>query len=381
MTKLGESIEQPGRLLSLDLFRGLVMFLLIAEGAGIYKALLRFGNETEGGIFNGFVTQFTHHLWNGLRFWDLIQPSFMFIVGVAMVYSLSKRFDRGDSWSTVFKHIAIRCLILLAFGTGLQCFYKGEMVWALWNVLTQLSVTVLITFLIFRLHWKKQLAISIGLILITDIAYRFFPVEGFNHPYTPDENFGSWMDMLLMGQLSPGHWIAINCIPTAAHTIWGSLTGQLLRSNRSNTEKAKILLKAGLIGLVIGYLLNWGFGSETLRIPIIKRICTGSFIYASGGWCLLILVAFYTAIDIRGWKPGWMLIINVVGMNSIFIYLVEGTMAGAWIRPNVGIFTNGTLGFLGVGEIWIQLVTALISWFFLWYLCYWLYQRKIFIKI
>jgi predicted acyltransferase len=373
-----KTIEQPGRLLSLDLFRGLVMFLLIAEGAGLYRALLGFEGD---GILKTFITQFTHHPWHGLRFWDLIQPAFMFIVGVAMVYSLSKRFERGDSWNAIFKHIAFRCFMLFLFGTGLQCFYKGELYWGLWNVLVQLSVTIMITFLIFRLPWKTQLAISVGLILVTDIAYRIFPVEGFNNPYTPDENFGAWMDLVLMGHLSGGHWIAINFIPTAAHTIWGSLVGKLLKSHIPSDKKLKALIGGGVLGLIIGYLLNWGFGSEALSIPIIKRICTGSFVYVSGGWCLLILAMFYYLIDIRGWKPSWLLIINVVGMNSIFIYLVTGILAGSWIRPNISIFTEGFLGMAGVHPHWIQLMTALVSWFILWYLCYWLYKQKIFLKI
>lgn len=381
MSAENKTLEQPGRLLSLDLFRGLVMFLLIAEGAGLYRALLKFGNEGEGGLLKTVFTQFTHHPWHGLRFWDLIQPAFMFIVGVAMVYSLSKRFQRGDAWNAIFKHMAFRCFMLFVFGAGLQCFYKGELYWGLWNVLVQLSVTIMITFLIFRLPWKTQLAISVGLILITDISYRVFPVEGFNNPYTPDENLGSWMDLLLMGHLSGGHWIAINFIPTAAHTIWGSLVGQLLRSDLLSSKKLKILIGGGALGLIIGYTLDWGFATEVLSIPIIKRICTGSFVYASGGWCLLILATFYYLIDIRGWKPTWLLIINVVGMNSIFIYLVSGTMAGSWIFPNVSIFTDGFLGMLGMHSNWIQLMTALASWFVLWYLCYWLYKRKIFLRI
>jgi predicted acyltransferase len=381
MTKAQVTIEQPGRLLSLDLFRGLVMFLLIAEGAGVYNAFLNFTSESEGGLIHSILIQFHHHPWNGLRFWDLIQPSFMFIVGVSMVYSISKRFDRGDSWNIVFKHIAIRCLILLAFGTGLHCIYAGEMIWILRNVLAQLSVTILITFLIFRLPWKQQLAISIGLILISDLTYRVFPVEGFNHPYTPDENFGTWMDNLLRNPISPGHWVAINCIPTAAHTIWGSLTGQLLKRNRPQLFKLKTLAIAGAIGLVTGYLINWGFGSETLRIPIIKRISTGSFVLASGGWCFLLLALFYYATDIRGWRPGWLTIINVAGTNSIFIYLVANTLAGDWIRPNVHIFSNGIFGSIGLGENGIAVITALVCWFILWYLCYWLYQRKIFLRI
>lgn len=380
MAQSTSSIHQPDRLLSLDLFRGLVMLLLIAEPAGVYRSLIV--RTSEGSLLRGLFTQFTHHPWNGLLAWDLVQPAFMFIVGVAMVYSINKRLDKGDSWGAIGKHMYIRCLWLLAFGTGIQCFYAGELVWVLRNVLAQLSFTVLVAFWIFRLPWKTQLSISIALILITDIIYRVFWVEGFNHPYTPNENFGAWMDTVLRNPISVnGHWVAFNAVPTTAHTIWGVLVGMLLRNSKPAQEKLKWLVITGFIGLTVGYLMNWGFGSDTLRIPIIKRICTGSFIYASGGWCLLILALFYYLIDLRGWKPSWLFIINVVGTNSIFIYLTSQTLAHQWISPNVKIFTDGFLGALGFGGGLIQLMTALTTWFILWYLCYWLYQKKIFLKI
>ena len=337
---------------------------------------------SDSGLMHGFFTQFEHHPWHGLRFWDLIQPAFMFIVGVAMAYSLNKRFNRGDTYGMAFKHICIRCLWLLAFGTGLHCIWAGELVWILRNVLAQMSATILIAFLIIRLPWKIQLVISVGLILMTDIVYRLFPLEGYNMPYTAGQNFGTFMDVVLRNPISSGHWVAINCIPTAAHTIWGVLVGKLLlNSERSGIYKAKVLLATGLIGLFLGYLMNWGFGSEILRIPIIKRICTGSFIYASGGWCLLILAAFYTLIDVQNRKPKWLFVINVVGTNSIFIYLVSHTLTDTWLEPNIGIFTNGFLGSIGFGESWIHLITALVCWFILWFLCFWLYKRKIFLRI
>jgi predicted acyltransferase len=379
MSAPDSTIQKPGRLLSLDLFRGLVMFLLVAEGAGIYKALTKVIGEDS--FISPFLIQFTHHPWHGLRAWDLVQPAFMFIVGVAMVYSINKRLSQGDSWGSIGKHIYIRCLLLLIFGTGLHCIYAGEMVWIIRNVLAQLTFTILIAFWIFRMPWKTQLAISIGLILITDIAYRVSPVEGFNHPYTAGENFGTWMDTVLRNPISGGHWVAINFVPTAAHTIWGVLVGLLLRSNKSDREKLKALVLVGIGGLILGYLLNWGFGSDTLRIPIIKRICTGSFMYASGGWCILILALFYYTIDIRGWKPNWLYIINVVGTNSIFIYMTTQLLGGRWLRPNVEIFTNGILGSIGFNVAWVQLSTALVSGFILWYMCHWLFQKKVFFRI
>ncbi len=150
------------RLHSLDLFRGLVMFLLVAEGAGLYHTWLE--TTQEGTFMYTLATQFHHHPWNGLRFWDLVQPYFMFIVGVAMWFSVKKRKERGDSQHQVTLHILRRCLLLLAFGVGLHIGYQGKLVWELWNVLSQLSVTILIAYTIMRLPGRTQLLISIGLL-------------------------------------------------------------------------------------------------------------------------------------------------------------------------------------------------------------------------
>ena len=90
------------RLVSLDVFRGITMFLLIAESAGIYHAVSDSSlNET---LLGPLFTQFHHHPWNGLRFWDLVQPFFMFIVGVAMPFSFGRRWERGDSYRDTLKH-------------------------------------------------------------------------------------------------------------------------------------------------------------------------------------------------------------------------------------------------------------------------------------
>lgn len=102
MAQSTPSIQQPERLLSLDLFRGLVMLLLVAEGAGVYRSLVNLTSEDS--LLRGFFVQFTHHPWDGLRAWDLVQPAFIFIVGVAMVYSINKRLDKGDSWSAIVIH-------------------------------------------------------------------------------------------------------------------------------------------------------------------------------------------------------------------------------------------------------------------------------------
>ena len=256
-----------------------------------------------GSLGAGIIEQFHHHPWNGLRFWDLIQPFFMFIVGVAMWFSIRKRTQNGSSWNDNFRHIGRRCLILLAFGVTLHISYSNRLVWELWNVLSQLSVTIMIAFLIMRLPIRSQLLISFGLLLLTEILYRFTNIPGYDQAFVKDHNFGSFMDMVLMGKINNGGgWVTINCIPTAAHTIWGVIAGDWISRNIPPKEKLRPLLMAGLAGLVIGYGLDW-----TGITPIIKRICTSSFVIVSGGWCLLVLAAMYWLIDVKKFNKGYSL--------------------------------------------------------------------------
>ncbi len=368
-------IAPPGpRLVSLDFFRGLTMFLLVAEGAGVYLAL--------GGVVSGqspagwLLAQFHHHPWNGLRFWDLVQPFFMFIVGVAMWFSVNKRLAGGDSWGRVFAHMARRCAILLALGVMLHIGYSGRLVWELWNVLSQLSFTILVAFLIMFRPVREQIGISLGLLLTTELLFRFAGIPGFDQPFVKDHNFGSFMDLVLMGKLNAGGgWVAINCVPTAAHTIWGVLAGRLLAGERDPSEKIRILLLAGAAGLAVGYGLDWSGVT-----PIIKRICTSSFVIVSGGWCLLTLALCYAVIDLRGFRRGTLPLI-VVGMNPIFIYVFMETAGKQWFRDFVAIFVEGALGALGVAGAAAAVVSSLVVLALAWYLCWWLYRRAVFIKI
>ena len=371
-----EKVEKSNqnRLVSLDLFRGLVMFLLVAEGAGLYYTWLEASQE--GTFMYALATQFHHHPWNGLRFWDLVQPYFMFIVGVAMWFSVKKRKERGDPQRKITLHILQRCLLLLVFGVGLHIASSGKLVWELWNVLAQLSVTILIAYAIMRLPGRTQLLISIGLLLLSEALYRFTNIPGYDQPFVKDHNFGSFMDMILMGKLNRGGgWVAFNFIPTAAHTIWGVLAGKLLASSKTGWTKIQLLLIYGGIALFLGYLLNW-----TGIDPIIKRICTASFVLASGGWALLTLAFFYWLVDIKGAKK-WTWFFVIVGMNPIFIYLFMHTIGSGWLVDFSGAFITDGLVRLGAGETFALFVNSLVVLALAWGLCYWLYRRKIFFKI
>jgi len=357
------------RLVSLDLFRGLTMFLLVAEAAHVYDALLEL--FPEGSSLHPFFLQFTHHDWNGLRFWDLIQPFFMFIVGVAMPFSLNKRLAISEDRGKVTRHILKRCLLLFLFGTGLHCIYSGKLVFELWNVLTQLSFTVWVTYLLIDKGWKIQLGTSLGLLALTEILYRVYNPEA---PFVHGTNFGNYMDQVLMGKINNGGWVAINCIPTAAHTIWGAICGNLLLSAKPSNEKIKLFVIAGVIGLAVGYGLDWAGIT-----PIIKRISTTAFAFAAGGWALLALAFSYWLVDVKNNRKGIFPFL-IVGMNSIFIYLFAEILA-RWLNKTLGIFTGGFLAWTGLGEHGLALITALATLAALWGLCYFLYRKGIFFRI
>lgn len=372
--KKREDYPKSNRLHSLDLFRGLVMFLLVAEGAGIYHTWLA-AAET-GTFMHGFALQFHHHPWNGLRFWDLVQPYFMFIVGVSMWFSVSKRIKRGDPGHEITMHILRRCLLLLAFGVGLHISYRGSLVWELWNVLSQLSMTILIAYLIIRLPGRTQLLISIALLVLSEALYRFTAIPGYDQAFVKDQNFGSFMDMILMGKINNGGgWVAINFLPTAAHTIWGVLAGKLLASSKKDWTKIQLLLIYGGIALLTGYVLN-----QTGVDPIIKRICTASFVLVSGGWAVLTLALFYWIVDIRGVKK-WTWFFAIVGMNPIFIYLFMETAGHRWLVGFSGAFIRDAMMRLGASENIASFINSLVVLALAWGICYWLYRRKIFIKI
>ena len=354
---------------SLDFFRGFTMFLLIAEFTHLFSLL--HSKELEGTCIYAIATQFHHHPWNGLRFWDLIQPYFMFIVGVAMPYSVANRVKRGQTKVQIRKHVLQRAFILLLLGWGLYCIDAGKIVFKFQNVLAQLSVTYLLAYLVMNKSVRTQLIFSFVLIAVTEIIYRVFPVAGFDQPFVANENFGTWLDLQYGGADLGGHWVSFNAIPTTAHTIWGVLAGQLLRSDRTAMKKLKLLVVAGLIGVVAGYALD-------PVTPIIKRISTSSFILVSGGWTILSLAFSYWLIDIMKQKK-WSLFFAIVGMNPLFIYLFAHVGGANFIEHILHPFSMAA--FSWTGELTAKIITSAIVLYLLWFICDWFYKRKIFIRI
>ncbi len=364
---MSESVQlarEQDRIFSIDFFRGFTMFMLVGGLEGLFSKL---DPANQGPVVNFIQQQLSHVPWEGLNFWDLIQPFFMFIVGVAMPFSLWKRWDRGDSWIKTFKHVLRRCLLLLLIGWAISSSATNS---NFNNVLAQLSVTYLIAFLLMRQPVKWQLLVSFLLILISDLLYRFWPIEGFNQPFVPGHNFGSWTDMMLTGSTEHGNWVPFNAIPTSAHTIWGVLAGMIVKNNWSQHKKALTLLIIGVSGVVIGNVMG-------LYIPIIKHICTSSFIIVSGGWCFFALGLSFWLVDMLKFKKVPMFF-AVFGMNPLFIYLMGGRFRSFF----TGLFDPYIYRIFGcTSEVFLIVLSTVLAGAMLWYVCYFLYKRKIFIRL
>jgi len=369
-TSLPASTTVSERVTSIDFFRGFTMFLLVGEAAHLYGLFLKMDNP----VMQFLGRQLDHHAWHGLNFWDLIQPFFMFIVGVAIPFAVANRLKKGDSLQQITRHALKRSFLLLFFGWALYFTAAGKLVFQFQNVLAQLSVTYLVAFLIRDKGYTFQIVFTLVVLLLIDLAYRLFPVEGFNHPWVNFENLGAWFNNKIEGVDKASEWASLNFVSTTAHTVWGVLCGKLLMSDRTPARKIQLLLIAAASALLAGYTL------DILNVtPIIKKIATSSFVLASGGWSILALCFSYWLIDVKKSFSAGSRFFIIVGMNSIFIYLFDHVGGARVIRSLVEPFSNLLFGW--GGELTVGIITGLTVWGALWYLCYWLAKNKIFFKI
>jgi predicted acyltransferase len=366
----GQNPLMGERVTSIDFFRGLTMFLLIGESTRLYGYL----ENIDNGFIQFLGTQLSHHEWHGLHFWDLIQPFFMFIVGVSIPFAVYNRKKKGVTDQTLLKHAVKRSLILLLLGWIIYCAGSDHIVFRLQNVLAQLSVTYLVAFLIHRKSFSFQLIFTLVILLLTDLAYRFFPVEGFNHPWEAYHNLGAWVNTKIEGTDKTSIWASLNAIPTIAHTVWGVLCGKLLMSDKTSAQKIKAMIVAGASCLAIGFSL------DLLGVtPIIKKIATSSFVFASGGWAILALCFSYWLIDVRKSFAKGSTAFIIVGMNCIFIYLIFEFGGSNFLSEVYKPIINSFFGW--TGEIMSKILISISVWASLWYVCYWMFRNKIFIKI
>ncbi len=369
--KLLDVTQEVGkRLESLDALRGFDMFWIVG-GDWIFGGLRDIVDSPATRFIH---SQLQHVQWEGFRSWDLIMPLFLFIVGVAMPFSFAKRLARGDSQKKLYFHIVVRFIILFVLGMVAQghlLSYSLAELDIYCNTLQAIAAGYLIGSIIllnFRLKW--QIGITSGLLLLFWVLMAWIPVPGYGaNRLTPEGNLAIYLDKLLLGPFQDGtnySWI-LSSLTFACTVMLGVFGGLLLKSKKDQKEKVFWLFGAGI--LCIGLGLLW-----SIWFPIIKHLWTSSFVLFSGGICLLLLGLFYLIIDVWGFRK-WAFVFKVMGMNAIFVYMITRLFD---FRHIGDIFVGGLADRLGS---WNGLVQGLAGFTFIWFILYWMYKKKTFVKI
>ncbi|MBI1839865.1 MAG: DUF5009 domain-containing protein [Verrucomicrobia bacterium] len=351
------------RLVSLDAFRGLIMFTLLC--GGIFHSLK--GDPS----WNWLFLQNEHVAWEGCVYWDLIQPAFMFMVGAAMPFAFARRAALGHSWSRQFGHAAIRAAGLCAVGILLDHFGSQKIEIGFIRVLQQISIGYLLAFFAVGRSLPTQAMAAAAILIGYHALWTHNPWNGPGSPWAQgNENIGSALDRWLLGRNYSGFYVGMNAIPSTATILFGVMAGQRIQQGPDPRKTCRDLAIAGVAGIALG----WGLSSWA---PLIKRIWTPSFAVYAGGWTTLMLLAFYWVIDVKGCRR-WSFPLVVVGMNSIAAY-VMGNAFGGWFRSLSGAWIGWLQGPLGPAGFPVlqHALFALGAWGAL----YWLHSRKIFLRL
>jgi predicted acyltransferase len=349
-----------GRLVSLDAYRGLIMLMLISHGFGLSVLQTRPG-------WAWLAQQVDHAEWIGCTFWDLIQPAFTFMVGMAMPFAFARRIEQGSTNFDLFRHVAWRALVLIVLSNILSNFGgRPRPVLQLINVLCQIAFGYLLSFLITRLRFPWQVACAVGLLAGHWALFALFP--GPDGAFSKTGNIGALIDLKLLGYNYPGYYTTINFLTNAVTILFGCWAGMLMRLDKPHSYKLKVLAGCAVGAFALGLAL------EPFN-PMVKRLWTASFTFFSAGWVLMMLIGLYWIVDVKQYRK-WAFPAIVLGMNSIFIYSFSQVLRG-WLNRGIGVFTGNFWYFGDLGAI-PQNMAVLAA---MWYMCYWLYKHKIFIRI
>jgi predicted acyltransferase len=373
---MNEQTDRTERLVSLDALRGFDMFWITA-GEGLIFSLA----ALTGWPFFAWAKMQLHHVpWEGFVFYDMIFPLFLFIAGVSMPFSILKRKKRGDSLKSIYWHLLKRLLLLLLLGliyNRLLYFDFEHQRWA--SVLGRIGLAwFFAAIIVLNTSVRKQILWFVGILLSYWVVMKLVPVPGFGAGVlTPEGNLCGYIDrhvlpgFLCCYQYGDNEGI-LSTLPAIATALLGALTGHFLafESPRLNgLKKGLIMLAAGIVFLGAGK--TWSF-----VFPIIKNLWTSSYVLFAGGWSLILLSLFYLIIDV--WKiRRWSFPFVVIGLNSITIYML---CAGI-----INFQTMNQFFFAGVIRFFAEpvqpAITAIGVLLCEWALLYFLYKKKIFLKV
>ncbi|MDP1562307.1 MAG: DUF5009 domain-containing protein [Pirellulaceae bacterium] len=385
------------RLTSLDVFRGLVMFLMLAEVLKLSNFVKQFPNLT----WLEWVTFHTTHVaWVGCSLHDLIQPGFSFLVGAALPFSLVKRQHEGQDTWWLYVHAAWRSVLLIALGIFVRSLNSDATNFTFEDTLTQIGLGYFLLFWIARgPRWLPSIAIGV-ILLGYWIAFAVNPPDAdFDYPavgvpstwtehqtglasaWNKNSNLAWEFDTWFLNQFprpepflfNRGGYSTLNFVPTLATMLMGLVAGRWLLSEPNTGRRLLQLAAAVVIGLTLGWLLN-----EFGICPLVKPIWTPSFALWSGGWCFLFVLVLHVVCDVWQWKT-WSFPLVVIGCNCIFVYLLNGTIKGSIINALHRHLGTTVVEIYGVKLT--EQVDGIAVLAIFWLLLFWMYRNKIFVKL
>lgn len=350
-----------GRLVSLDVYRGLVMLAMMIHTLGLKDVS---SNPVVGFIYR----QLNHADWVGFHFEDFILPSFLFIIGVAIGLSEEKRRAKGEPYRGRFIHALKRSAGLFAIGFLLS-WIGSEKIQTGPGVLQILGISYFGGFLFLGKSVRVRFAVCAFLLFIYWFFIFITPVYDVGrNSYIVYKNLVYLIDETLTN--SPSRWgYLYTCITSIAVVVYGSIIGKLLIGRKSDWDFMKTLFLLGAAGVVSGLILH-------PFIPIIKRMFTSSYTLFTCGLATILLGGLFWVVDARGYRA-WSFPFIVVGMNSIFIYIIYNLLNN-WFLKTVGVFINPLEAYIGA---WVSPLRESAGLFCQWLLCLWFYRRNIFFKL
>lgn len=392
------SLPAPPRVSSVDAYRGFVMFLMMAE-------VLSFGKVADAipsSKFWAFLDFHQSHVpWVGCSLHDLIQPSFSFLVGVALPYSMASRASQHQNTGTMWFHTIRRSLILILLGIFLRSMHADQTNFTFEDTLTQIGLGYPFLFALGfaseRIQWGALAAILVGY----GVLFALYPtpgpyfdwaetnvtadwqhnLQGFAAHWNKNTNAAWAFDRWFMNlfprtttfRFNGGGYSTLSFIPTLGTMVLGLIAGQWLK----NATISTLLIKRFLITAAI--LFASGLALDLLGInPIVKRIWTPAWVLFSGGWAFVLLAGFYYLVDVKGWKS-WFYWLIVVGTNSIAAYIIAHTI-DSFIADSFRIHIGPDYNLI-FGQSYRTLVSGAIILLVEWWILNWMYKKKIFIKI
>jgi heparan-alpha-glucosaminide N-acetyltransferase len=386
------------RMASIDAYRGMVMFLMLAEVLELMKLANAYPDNK---IAEWLRFHTTHVEWVGLSLHDMIQPSFTFLVGVSLPFSMVSRRLKGSSSAALAFHALFRGILLVVLGIVLRSLGKPSTNFTFDDTLTQIGLGYFFLYLIALTPIWSQCLSVIAILGGYWLLFANYPLPsdefktalvgvpadwphlmtGFaahwNKNMNPAWAFDVWFLNLFPREqpflFHPGGYATLSFIPTLGTMVLGLLAGQAMRAERSYLSRTNLLVCIGGALLAIGLCLDhYGI------CPNVKRIWTPSFALISGGICFLWLAALHVICD---WYKlrSWAFPLMIIGANSIVAYVMSWTME----KPIKDFLHRhfGETPFLVAGEAWEPVILGTTVLLVMWLVLYWLYRQRIFVRI